>query len=190
MLSNLRASIVCLAAFTLLCGVVYPALVRLGALTLWPAAAEGSFLERDGVPVGSAWIGRAFDGPGVFHGRPSATSPPYSAAASGGSNQGPDHPGRRPAVIERAAALSAREGAASTPWPADLLTASASGLDPHISPEAARLQATRVARVRGLAVESVLRAVDAAVEPPWLGIFGSPRVNVLRLNLAVDALGK
>lgn len=185
----LRPALVLFVLLTLLTGVVYPLAVTGAAQALFPAQAAGSLILRDGQPVGSSLIGQNFTDPGHFWGRPSATGPmPYNASASGGSNQGPLNPALTDAVKGRIDALRAADPGNTSPVPVDLVTASASGLDPHISPAAARYQAARVARMRGLPVEQVAQLVAQHTETPWLGLLGEARVQVLRLNLALDAL--
>lgn len=176
------------ALFTLLLGLAYPLLVTGIAQLVFPRQANGSLVERDGQVVGSALIGQSFAGPGHFWGRPSATSPfPYNAAASSGSNLGPTNP----ALVERVQADVARLRAAHPGQgavPVDLVTTSASGLDPDISPAAALYQVERVAAARGLAPAAVERLVREHAHGRFLGVIGEPRVNVLELNLALDAL--
>lgn len=190
MLSQLRPAAVLLALFTLLTGLVYPLAVTASAQLLFPRQANGSLVEANGRVVGSSLVGQAFDDARYFWGRPSATTPvPYNAAASSGSNLGPTNPALATAVRERVAALrAAHPEQASTPIPVDLATASGSGLDPHVSPAAALFQVHRVARARALTDERVRRLVLEHVEGRSLGFLGEPRVNVLRLNLALDAL--
>lgn len=175
---------------TAITGLAYPLVVTGIAKVVYPHEAAGSLIVKDGQPVGSALIGQNFTEPKYFWGRPSATAPmPYNAAASSGSNQGPLNPALADAVKARIEALQAVDPDNKQPVPADLVTASASGLDPHISPAAARYQIERVARARGLSPEAVAALVREHTEGrPW-GLFGEPRVNVLRLNLALDALG-
>ena len=183
-----RPTLVLFAALTLLVGLAYPLVVTGAAQALFPAQAAGSLVYQDGKPVGSALIGQNFSDPRHFWGRPSATSPmPYNAAASSGSNQGPLNPALVDAVKARIEALRAADPGNTAPVPIDLVTASASGLDPHISPAAARYQVTRVAKARGLPPERVAALVEQHVQGPWLPIVGEPVVNVLRLNLALDA---
>jgi K+-transporting ATPase ATPase C chain len=187
-LSIVRPALVLFAALTLLVGVAYPLAVTGAAQALFPAQAAGSLVVRGGKPVGSVLIGQNFSEPGHFWGRPSATSPmPYNAAASGGSNLGPLNPALVAAVKGRIEALRAADPGNSAPVPIDLVTASASGLDPDISPAAARYQIARVARARKLPPERVAALVEQNVEAPWLPVIGEPVVNVLRLNLALDA---
>ncbi|MBD3811377.1 MAG: potassium-transporting ATPase subunit KdpC [Betaproteobacteria bacterium] len=172
-------------------GVVYPLTVTGIAKGLFPAEAEGSLIVENGKPVGSRLIGQNFTNPKYFWGRPSATGPmPYNASASGGSNQGPLNPALKDAVKARIDALKASDPTQTAPVPEDLVTASGSGLDPHISPAAARWQAPRVARTRGLNVAEVNTLIDAHTEGRQFGLLGEPRVNVLTLNLALDQLGK
>jgi potassium-transporting ATPase KdpC subunit len=189
-LSSLRPAAVLLALFTLLTGIAYPLAVTASAQLLFPRQANGSLVESRGKVVGSSLIGQAFDNARYFWGRPSATAPvPYNAAASTGSNLGPTNPALATAVRERVAALrAAHPDQAQKPIPVDLVTASGSGLDPHISPAAALFQVHRVAQARGLADDRVRSLVLGHVEGRALGLLGEPRVNVLGLNLALDAL--
>lgn len=189
MWNSIRTAALMLLTFTVLTGVVYPLLVTGIAQGLMPGPANGSLFVRDGKPVGSALIGQPFSSPKYFWGRPSATGPfPYNAAASGGSNLGPTNPALAEALRARIAALRAADPGNASPVPVDLVTASASGLDPHISPAAAQFQVARVARARALPEEQVRRLVAQNTEQRQLGVLGEPRVNVLRLNLALDAL--
>lgn len=185
----LRPLLVLFAVLTLITGVAYPLAVTGAAQALFPAKAAGSLIVRDGKPVGSELIGQNFTDAKHFWGRPSATGPfPYNASASSGSNQGPLNPALTEAVKARVEALRAADPGNAAPVPIDLVTASASGLDPHISPAAARYQAARVARVRSLPADKVNALVEQQVEAPLLGFLGESRVNVLKLNLALDAL--
>jgi K+-transporting ATPase ATPase C chain len=185
----LRPAAVLLTALTVLTGGLYPLIVTGIARALFPAAAAGSILERDGRALGSSLIGQSFTDPGHFWSRPSATTPqPYNGSASTGSNLGPLNPALLDAVKARLAALHAADPGNAAPVPADLVTASASGLDPHISLAAAYYQAARVARARGLDDGRVRALIAAHGEGRLFGILGEPRVNVLELNLAVDAL--
>lgn len=190
MVQTLRPALALLVLLSLLTGVAYPCLVSLLAALLWPGTANGSLVSRAGVPVGSALVGQPFDDPACFWGRPSATGPfPANAAASSGSNLGPTNPALLEAVRARIAILRAADpGRAGAPVPADLVTASGSGLDPHISPAAAAYQLPRVAASRpGLGIEELRALVAAHTEGRTLGVLGEPRVNVLLLNLALDA---
>ena len=176
--------------WTLVTGLAYPLLVTgLGQL-LFPVQANGSLiLNPAGQPAGSALIGQRFDAPQYFWGRPSATAPhPYNAAASSGSNLGPTNPALIEAIRGRVLAHAVMSDPTRNPIPVDLVTASASGLDPHISIAGARYQIARVARARGLAPERLDALVDSHSEGRQWGILGEPRVNVLKLNLALDAL--
>ncbi len=185
----LRPALVLFFILTLLTGVAYPLLVTGAAQALFPAQASGSLILRDGKAVGSALIGQNFSDPKHFWGRPSATGPmPYNASASSGSNQGPLNPALTDAVKSRIEALRTADPGNTQRVPVDLVTASASGLDPHISPAAASYQVGRVARARGLAADKVQALVDAQTEAPLFGLLGEPRVNVLKLNLAIDKL--
>jgi len=187
MLRELRTAFLVLVALTGVTGVAYPLLVTGVAQLLFPSQANGSLLEVGGRAVGSALIGQPFDDPGYFWSRPSATASfPYNAAASSGSNQGPSSDALRDAVKARVEALRAADPGNAAPVPIDLVTASGSGLDPHISPAAARYQASRVARVRGLDAGRVEALVAEHTEGRFLGLLGEPRVNVLELNLALD----
>ncbi|MDM0055742.1 potassium-transporting ATPase subunit KdpC [Variovorax fucosicus] len=183
----LRPALVLFTALTLVTGVLYPLAVTGVAQSVFPAQAAGSLVLRDGKPVGSALIGQAFSDPKHFWGRPSATAPmAYNASASGGANQGPLNPALADAVKGRIEALRAADRGNTAPVPVDLVTASASGLDPHISPAAAHYQAARVARARGLPVDQVERLIASNTEGALWGLLGEPRINVLALNLALD----
>ena len=187
--SILRPTLVLFALLTVIVGLGYPGAVTGIAQAVFPAQANGSIVRKDGKPVGSALIGQNFSDPKHFWSRPSATSPmAYNAANSGGSNLGPLNPALTDAVKGRIEALHAADPGNRASVPIDLVTASGSGLDPHISPEAARYQVARVAKARGLAPEQVLALVERHVERPWLPVLGDPVVNVLRLNLDLDAV--
>ena len=185
----LRPTLVLFTALTLLTGVLYPLIVTGVGQAAFPTQAAGSLIVRDGKPVGSELIGQNFSDPKHFWGRPSATGPfPYNSAASGGSNQGPLNPALVAAVQGRIQALRDADPGNSAPVPVDLVTASASGLDPHISPAAARYQMARVAKARGLDPAQVQALVAQHTASPLFGFLGEARVNVLRLNLALDAM--
>lgn len=185
----LRPALVLFAVLTLLTGVLYPVLTTGVAQALFPSQAGGSLILRDGKPVGSALIGQNFSDPKNFWGRPSATSPmPNSGTGSSGSNLGPLNPALTDAVKGRIDALRAADPGNTAPVPVDLVTASASGLDPHISPAAANFQVARVAKARGLAPQRVQALVDLQAERPLLSFLGEPQVNVLKLNMALETL--
>jgi K+-transporting ATPase ATPase C chain len=183
-----------LSLFVLLCvatGLLYPLLVTGIARLAFPAAADGSLIVKDGKVVGSRLIGQSFSDPGYFWGRPSATATmPYNAAASGGSNLGPLNPALGEAVTGRIETLKAADPENRRPIPVDLVTASASGLDPHISPAAADYQVERVARARRLDPGTVRAMVAKYTEDRQWSIFGEPRINVLELNLALDTTSR
>jgi potassium-transporting ATPase KdpC subunit len=198
MLRELRPAIVFVIALTLLTGVAYPLAMTALAGLLFPYQAQGSLVERDGAVIGSALIGQAFAGESYFHGRPSATTAPdpddtaktvpapYNAANSGGSNLGPTNK----SLIERIAEdiEKLKQENPSAPVPIDLVTTSGSGLDPHISPEAALFQVPRVAKARNLAEDRIRQLVAENTSNRFLGLLGEPRVNVLELNLALDRM--
>ncbi|MGQ7295149.1 potassium-transporting ATPase subunit KdpC [Quadrisphaera sp. KR29] len=177
-----------LLALTLVVGVVYPA-VLLGVGRLVPGRADGSMIEVDGRPAGSALIGQAFDGPGWFQPRPSAAGDGYDPQSSGASNLGPNSPELVASTEQRRAAIAAREGVAPAAVPADAVTASGSGLDPDISPAYAQLQVARVARERGLPVAQVEQLVAESTGGRDLGVIGEPTVDVVTLNAALARLG-
>jgi K+-transporting ATPase ATPase C chain len=190
-MDQFKPAIVVLAVLTLVTGVVYPVVVTGVAQAIFPAQANGSLILRDGKPVGSSLIGQPFDDSRYFWGRLSATSPfAYNAGASSGSNYGPLNPGFHAAAKARIDSLREADPDNRAPVPVDLVTASASGLDPHISPAAALYQASRVARARKLDEAQVRRLVEAHIEGRQLSVLGEPRVNVLRLNLALDAAAR
>ncbi len=191
MTKHLRPTIVSLVALTVLTGLIYPVLITGIAQLLFPSQANGSPIYKDGKPVGSALIGQPFDDAKYFWGRSSATSPfPYNAGSSSGSNLGPTNPDLQKAVQGRIDALRAADPDNRAPIPIDLVTASGSGLDPDISPAAALYQVHRVAKTRGLDETVVHRLVEQYTVGRQFGLLGEPRVNVLRLNLALDALKK
>ncbi|MGD9636401.1 MAG: potassium-transporting ATPase subunit KdpC [Pirellulales bacterium] len=184
-----RQSVFVFLVLTVLTGVVYPLVVTAVAQVVFPHQANGSLIERDGKVFGSELIGQQFDDAKYFSSRPSATGPtPYNAAASTGSNYGPTNPAQLDAVKGRVESLKQANPGASDKIPIDLVTASGSGLDPHISPASAEYQIARVAKARGLDEMAVRDLVAAHVEGRTLGLLGEPRVNVLKLNLALDAL--
>lgn len=186
-MSELRPAWVVFVLLTLLTGVVYPLVVTGVAQAAFGRQANGSIVTSGDRSVGSELIGQAFSSPKYFWGRPSATSPqPYNASVSSGSNQGPISPALATAVKERVAALRAADPTTTAPVPVDLVTASGSGLDPHISPAAAEYQVARVARARNIAPGEVRKLVQRATQGRTWGIFGEPRVNVLELNLSLD----
>ncbi|MBK9072222.1 MAG: potassium-transporting ATPase subunit KdpC [Myxococcales bacterium] len=183
----LRPAIVLLALFTVITGLLYPLVITGVAQVAFPHQANGSLITSQGKVVGSELIGQPFAGPGYFWSRPSATGTvAYNAAASSGSNLGPSNPALHQAVADRIAALRQADASAPGPVPVDLVTASGSGLDPHISPAAAHYQAPRIARERGLPLAAVTQLIDAHTEGRTLSLFGEPRVNVVRLNLALQ----
>ncbi|HEY0339273.1 MAG TPA: potassium-transporting ATPase subunit KdpC [Steroidobacteraceae bacterium] len=184
-----RPAIVLLLVLTVITGVVYPLVVTGIAQVAFPTQAAGSILIRDGKSVGSSLIGQSFSEPKHFWSRPSATAPqPYNGQASAGSNLGPLNPALTDGIKARVDALRAADPTNNSAIPVDLVTASASGLDPDISLAAAYYQAPRVARARGLQPQAVLTLIAAHARGRWLGILGEPRVNVLDLNLALDAM--
>lgn len=187
MLKHLRPAFSILLLMTLLTGIAYPLAITGVAQALAPAKANGSLIVRDGITIGSSLIGQDFKSDRYFWPRPSATSPdPYNADASGGSNYGPTSAKLRDRVA--ADTVHMKESGIATPVPADAVTASGSGLDPDISPDFARAQAARVAKARGIDPGSVGRLVDAHISARLFGFIGETRVNVLELNLALDAL--
>lgn len=198
MLKEVRPALVLVVLLTAITGLTYPLAMTGLAQVLFPRQAEGSLIERDGKVIGSDLIGQAFTSDRYFHGRPSATlgadpndpsksvPTPYNAANSGGSNRGPTNKALMERVQGDLERLKAENGTA--PVPADLVTTSASGLDPHISPEAALVQVPRIAQARGMPEERVRQMVNGLVEERQLGLIGEPRVNVLALNLAMDRI--
>ncbi|WP_353151438.1 potassium-transporting ATPase subunit KdpC [Pollutimonas bauzanensis] len=187
MKSIVRPALVLFAALTLICGVLYPlAITGIGQFA-FPDKTAGSLITRDGQAIGSELIGQTFTSPNYFWGRPSATGPmPNNAAASSGSNMGPSNPALINAVKNRIDALKAADPGNTSAIPIDLVTASASGLDPEISLAAAYYQAPRVARERHLSIATVHSLIDQHTESRYFGFLGEPRVNVLMLNLAID----
>jgi len=198
MVREIRPALVVLVALTLITGLIYPLAMTGIAVLLFPHQAQGSLVERDGKIVGSELIGQAFTGDKYFHGRPSATNTPdpndatktvpapYNAANSGGSNLGPSNK----ALIDRVQGDidALKKENPSEPVPADLVTTSASGLDLHISPEAALFQVPRIAKARNLSEDRIRQLVEEHTEGRFLGVLGEPRVNVLLLNLALDRI--
>ena len=186
----IRQSLVMLLLMTLVTGVVYPLVVTGIAQLAFAHTANGSVIEHGEKALGSELIGQAFTDPKYFWPRPSATAPfPNNPASSGASNLGPTNSGLTDAVKQRIDALKAADPDNKAPIPVDLVTASGSGVDPHISPAAAEYQVQRVARARGMAVAEVARLVAQATEGRQFGILGEPRVNVLQLNLSLDERG-
>jgi K+-transporting ATPase ATPase C chain len=186
---QLRPTLVIFVAMTLLTGVIYPLVVSTVGWIAFPGTAGGSLIAKDGKTIGSRLIGQPFDDDKYFWGRPSATGPhPYNAGASSGSNLGPTNPALLDAVKQRVADLKAKHPDQTGDVPIDLVTASGSGLDPHISPTAAYYQVERVAAARGLPPSKVGTLVDQHLEPRTFGLLGEPRVNVLLLNLALDEI--
>jgi len=191
MTSHFRPAFVIFGALTILCGVLYPLAVSGIAATVFSSQAAGSLVEVDGKAVGSSLIGQSFTSPKYFWGRPSGTGPmPNNGAGSSGTNLGPTNAALIDAVKGRIEALKAADPANTAPIPVDLVTASASGLDPEISPAAARYQAARVAATRQFNTNQVLALIEQHTRPQYFGFFGEPRVNVLALNLALDQTGR
>jgi K+-transporting ATPase ATPase C chain len=189
MRKQIRPALMALLIFTVLTGLIYPLVVTGIAQLVFPRQSNGSLILNNGQVAGSALIGQSFDGPKYFWGRLSATGPyPYNAAASSGSNYGPTNPALLDAVKARIAALKAADPANTQPIPVDLVTASGSGLDPDISVAAALYQIPRVVRERGLSESTLRTLVDKYTAGRTFGFLGEPRVNVLELNLALDAL--
>jgi potassium-transporting ATPase KdpC subunit len=189
MWKQIRTSLLLLAVMTILTGVLYPLAVTGLAQVLFPRQANGSLMKINGEKSASELVGQPFSGPGYFWGRPSATVPvAYNGASSMGSNLGPSNPALKETIQKRMAMLRAADPENSLPVPVDLVTASASGLDPHISPAAALYQAARVARERGIEAAKVVELVRMHIQDRQFGIFGEPIVHVLRLNMALDAM--
>ena len=185
---QIKNSILFVAVFTVLCGLLYPGAMTLLGQLVFPRQAAGSMIEVGGKTVGSDLIGQPFDDPKYFWSRPSATSPfAYNASNSSGSNLGPTNPAFISGIkVNVDTARKANPDMANAPVPMDLVTASASGLDPHISPAAAEYQATRVAKARKMDIAKVEGLIDQNTQGRWLGFIGDPGVNVLKLNLALD----
>lgn len=181
---GLRAALVFGVLAVLLCGLAYPIAGTLIGGWAFPAQAGGSLVSVDGRQVGSTLVAQPFSAPGYFQPRPSAAG--YNPMAAAGSNYAPSNPALRERMTADAAAVAARDGIALAAIPVELISASGGGLDPHLSPAGARVQAARIARARGIDEAAVLTLIDAHVEPAWLGVFGAPRVNVLLMNLALD----
>jgi potassium-transporting ATPase KdpC subunit len=189
MRAQIRPAIISIAIFTLITGIVYPLLITGIAQVIFPHQANGSLILQDGRMAGSELIGQPFDDPRYFWGRLSATSPyPYNAASSAGSNLGPTNPSLTDMVNTRIAALKAADPTNNAPIPVDLVTSSGSGLDPDISLAAAMYQVSRVAKARGLNEDIVRALVNQYTQRRQYGLFGDSRVNVLELNLALDAI--
>ena len=186
MLKEMRAAIVMLVLFTALTGLAYPLAMTGAAQLLFPDQANGSLIKRNGKVIGSSVIGQTFTNPAYFWGRPSAAGAGYDAASSGGSNLGPTSRALYQRISAAAQALSKQAGGAEVP--VDLVTASASGLDPDISPAGAYFQARRIAEARRVPVTVVLKLIKDHIESRTLGIFGEPRVNVFLINMALDKL--
>jgi potassium-transporting ATPase KdpC subunit len=189
MKQTIRPAFILFIALTIITGVAYPLLVTGIGKVMFPSQVDGSLVEKDGKLIGSTLIGQHFTSPRYFWGRPSATGPyPYNAAASSGSNLGPINPNLISSVQERVSALKQKANNGQSLVPVDLVTASASGLDPEISPAAAMYQVHRVAAERGLTDDQVKQLVETHIQEKQFGIFGERRVNVLELNLALDAI--
>ena len=189
MRAQIRPAIMAILIFTLITGIIYPLVVTGVAQLVFPGQANGSLIVHNGQAVGSGLIGQQFDDPKYFWGRLSATGPfPYNAAASSGSNLGPNNPALLDAVKARIATLKAADPTNTQPIPVDLVTASGSGLDPNISVSAALYQVPRVARARGMSEAAVITLVNQYTEGRQFGFLGEPRVNVLELNLALDEI--
>jgi K+-transporting ATPase ATPase C chain len=191
MFAQLRASLVMLLIFSVLTGLVYPLVITGVAQVMFPGRANGSLIVRDGKTVGSELIGQPFDDPKYFWSRPSATGPmAYNAGSSSGSNLAVGNPAQTDAIKARVAKLRESDPGNQAPIPIDLVTASGSGLDPHISPAAARFQIPRVARARGVSEETLRALVEKHTAARQWGVLGEPRVNVLELNLALSDVNR
>jgi K+-transporting ATPase ATPase C chain len=191
MWNEIKSGVVMLVVMTVITGIAYPLVVTGAAQALFPHQANGSLIMKDNKPLGSELIGQPFSSPKYFWSRPSATSPkPYDGGSSSGSNLGPTNPALLEGVAERIKALREADPGNMAPVPVDLVTASGSGLDPHISPAAAYYQAERVARARHLDPSRVRTLIAEHTEARQFWILGEPRVNVLKLNLELDTLDK
>jgi K+-transporting ATPase ATPase C chain len=190
MFNLLRQTLLVFVALTLLTGIAYPLFITGVAQVVFPHKANGSLIENDGKLVGSELIGQQFDAPKYFWSRPSATSPAYNGGASTGSNYGPTNPAQLSAVRSRIDAMHKINPGQKEAVPVDLVTASGSGLDPHISPAAAEYQIARIAQARGIDPQTVRDLVSQHTEGRTLGVLGESRVNVLQLNLALDRMYK
>jgi potassium-transporting ATPase KdpC subunit len=186
MLAELRKVLIIFGLLTVVTGIAYPLLVTLFAQIAMPHQANGSLIQRDGKTIGSELIGQTFDDPKYFWSRPSATGPSYNGAASTGSNFGPTNPAQIDAVKGRVEAIRKAHPDQSGPVPVDLVTASGSGLDPHVSPAAAEYQVARIARARGRTEDAIRQLLKTHTDDRTFGLLGEPRVNVLMLNLALD----
>jgi K+-transporting ATPase ATPase C chain len=185
MLRQIKTAVICLVAFSIITGVIYPLVLTGIAAIAFPGQASGSMIVRDGRAIGSELIAQPFTDAKYFWPRPSAAN--YDGASSSGSNLGPTAPALHDAVRERVAALRAADPGNEAPIPVDLVTASASGLDPHITPAAAEYQVRRVARARGISPDRLRELIAQCTEGRTFGVLGEPRVNALKLNLALDA---
>ena len=187
-MKDIKPAIIMVIIFTIICGGIYPAVVTGIAQAVFPKQALGSFItDKSGKDLGSSLIGQPFSAPHYFWSRPSASADfPYNPLASGGSNAGPTNPAYLQAVAKRVKSL--RASGLTGPLPAELVQASASGLDPHITPKSAALQVARVAKARGVSEDMLIKAIAHATEGRQLGFLGEPRVNVLALNLSLDLM--
>ncbi len=188
MLSELKPAILITIVFTILTGIIYPLVVTGAAQVIFPRQANGSLIERNGTVIGSEIIGQNFTKPEYFHPRPSAAGMGYDASSSGGSNLGPTNPALADRLTKGAAQFRSENPDYTGPIPADAITASASGLDPEISPANALAQVARVAETRGASADAVQKLVSDHIQQRDLGVLGESRVNVLKLNLALDQL--
>lgn len=187
LMGNARSAAVLFLLLTLITGIIYPVVITVVAAVVFPGASNGSLIQDGDGAAGSELVGQPFDDVRYFWGRPSATAPAYNGLGGSGSNQATTNPALLEAVRERIDRLKAASPDNSSPIPVELVTASASGLDPHLSPAAVHFQAWRISRVRGIPLEKVNELIKAQTEPPTLGFFGQPRVNVLKLNRSLDA---